>query len=279
MDQNLQRTLKTRGRATYARPANVFAVMIAGLFIAFCLTGIIRRYSPIPFGDDWIGYCAFNLDIQRGDYAAWWQFWVEDRPLLPRLIYWIDFRYFGAAFVFVLVTNILLLSTLCAVICAIAQERIKRDQVIVASCTIVVLGFAWMQGATLYHGFVGTQWYSVMLLSIAAFYALHRSITRGPVWVLIALATEIAAPLTLANGPFVLPLLALMSALVGHQWRLTLLFSVLACIAFVLYFHGFLSQNASPVAAIFDHPVQFSLYIPTYLGAPRAQRRLYSPRT
>ncbi|HZH84013.1 MAG TPA: hypothetical protein VFD87_12760 [Phototrophicaceae bacterium] len=213
MDQNLQRTLKTRGRAAYARPANVFAVMIAGLFIAFCLTGIIRRYSPIPFGDDWIGYYAFNLDIQRGDYAAWWQFWVEDRPLLPRLIYWIDFRYFGAAFVFVLVTNILLLSTLCAVICAIAQERIKRDQVIVASCTIVVLGFAWMQGATLYHGFVGTQWYSVMLLSIAAFYALHRSITRGPVWVLIALAAEIAAPLTLANGLFVLPLLALMSAL------------------------------------------------------------------
>jgi hypothetical protein len=268
MDQNLQRTQKTGGGGAYAHPVNVFAVLVAGLFIAFCLTGIIRRYSPIPLGDDWIGYYAFNLDIQHGDYGAWWQFWVEDRPLLPRLIYWIDFRYFGATFEFVLMINILLLSSLCAVIMAIARERIKRDQFMVASCTIVALGFAWMQGATLYHGFVGTQCYSVMLLAVVSFYALHRSVTRGPAWLLIALAAGIAAPLTLANGLFVLPLLALMSMLIGYHWRLTLLFSVLTCIAFILYFHGFLSQNANPIAALIDRPVQFALYIPTYLGAP-----------
>jgi len=51
---------------------SIYAVGIAAAFVAFCLIGIVRRYTTIPLGEDWGGYFAFNLDVQNGDYSAWW---------------------------------------------------------------------------------------------------------------------------------------------------------------------------------------------------------------
>jgi hypothetical protein len=207
--------------------------------------------------DDWVGYFGFNFDVQAGDHSAWWVFWGEERPVIPRLIYWIDFRFFGAKFIFTIISALLMAALLCALLIAIVRERIEPPWSTAASCICVALTFADMHGPALWRSFTAPPWQASALFTLSSFYFLHRSGT-GLGWFIAALASALAAILTFVNGLFVLPLMAMMSGLIGLGWRRTALIAALGVCAFPIYLHGYLAENSSPITTIAQQPV-FSL--------------------
>jgi hypothetical protein len=62
----------------------------------------ISSPRDVPLLDDFAGYIEFNLDILDGRISAWWTMWDANLPIFARALYWLDFRLFGARFIFLI---------------------------------------------------------------------------------------------------------------------------------------------------------------------------------
>src|SRR5262245_24035430 len=78
---------------------------IAAVFAILSIVWVFRSYSPVPQDDDWTGYLGFYADLVDGKYSAWFAHFLGHRPILPRVLYWLDIRYFGGRFVFLIAAN------------------------------------------------------------------------------------------------------------------------------------------------------------------------------
>jgi hypothetical protein len=112
----------------------------------------------------------------------------------------------------------------------------------------------------------------VMLFSLASFYCLHRVARadqqNGEGWFWTALASGAAAALSMVMGLLVLPLLAVMSSLIGCNRRRTLLIAVFAACAFILYFQNYMTEHQNPIVMFVSRPMQSGLHFLTFLGGP-----------
>ncbi len=247
---------------SYAMKLALTASIAAVVFFILCVAGIVLRYSPVPIGDDWKGYVGFNLDVLEGKTSAWWALDDAHRLILPRLLLWLDFHFFGARFVFLIVASMIIRIGILATLIAYARHQIRDGLLFALSALFCVLAFSWMQAPSFYHGWVGLAEFPVILLPMLAFYWLH-SAKQSPRWFFPAMLAGLASVGTLASGLLVLPIMVVMSAFVGLGPRRTTSLAIISALSFVLYFWGFQYPNDPR-----PDPATFALFILTYLGSP-----------
>jgi hypothetical protein len=246
----------------YAMKLTLIATAAAIVFVILCVAGIVTRYSPVPLGDDWTGYVGFNLDIIQGKTSAWLANDGEHRIVLPRLLLWLDFHFFGARFVFLIVTNVIMSIGIFVTLILYAREKIKDGALFVLSALSSVLAFSWMQAPSFYHGWTGVIVFLPILCSLLGFCWLYRA-TKNSLWFFPAALIGFVSIGTMGDGLCVLPIMTMMSALIGLGARRTVILAVLSLASFVLYFWGFTYPEETP-----PDPVTFTLFILTFLGSP-----------
>jgi hypothetical protein len=242
---------------------NLIAASVAIAFVTLCVVGIVRMYSPVPVGDDWGVYLGFNLDILEGKTSAWWDLDDAHRLIFPRLLYWLDFHYFGRRFVFLIVVNLIVRVGILVTLIAYARNQIKQVSLFVIYALFSALAFAWMQAPNFYHGIDGPLAFLGMLFSLLGFYWLHRA-KENPFWFLPALLIGLASMGTMADGVLVLPIMTVMSVCIGLGARRISILAIVCLISLGLYFWDF-----KVIAThMYADPIALTLFIFAYLGNP-----------
>jgi hypothetical protein len=244
--------------------ANRIALLLAASSLLFSAIGIARSYTFVPFAYEWDGIIEFALNVRDGVIGAWWWPLKEHRPVLPRILYWIDFTQLGGNFIFLVAINLLLLASTWLVLLAFIRAKFDRKNLFFASCISCAVTFAWMQAANLYIGFNGSMWFMVTLFSLAAFYCLHRS-AESLSWFIPAAVLGVASAWTMANGLFVLPIMTATSIALGLRWRETVALAVLSALCIAGFFWDFhLPANVN----LAQQPMEIALFTLAFLGAP-----------
>jgi hypothetical protein len=194
------------------RPALRLAIVIlVAIFAGASMIGIVRSYSRIPEGDDWLGYLGFYADLLDGKYSAWFTQFNGHRPVLPRILYWLDIRYFGGRLVFLITANLVILCGIIAILIAYLRRlTVDLSTQIALGATICITGVSWLQFTNLTIGFDGAQWFTAVLLPLTAFYCLARA-QEQPHFFWFALIAGVASAWTMANGVIVMPALTLLA--------------------------------------------------------------------
>jgi len=255
-------------------PAATRALIIAivAVFVGSAIIGIWRVYSPIPMFDDWGNYLGFYADLLDGRYSAWFADYSGHRTVLPRALMWLDIRYFGGRFVFLIIANLLMLGAIVAVLIA-GLRRLTPDPRLrlVVGATICVGAVSWLQANNLAGGHAGANWFMAVLLPLLACFALARAKAEPKVFWL-ALLAGFASAWTLANGLLVLPLLAGFALAIGLNPARIALLAIAAATAIALYFDFFSGAQGPLLAgywsALTGDPVSAVQYVLAFLGSP-----------
>lgn len=273
MKEGIQRSLgshfgaATRGSTLFIALVVVFFVVA---FVALTVVGIVRYYSPVPIGDYWEGYLGFYADLREGNYWAWVSQFTEHRPVLPRVLYWLDIQYFGGRSVFLIFANLLMLSGVVVVLVAYLRRVADRNAPrILVAATICIIAVSWLQRPNLSSGFYGAQWFMIMLVALLAFYWLARARER-PRYFLLALLAGFASAWTMANGILVLPVLVVLAVCIGLQPMRVAVLAIAAVAAIALYFVGYVQPqiHGEPWAAVTGDQIGTLQYMLGYLGSP-----------
>jgi hypothetical protein len=246
--------------------------LIVIIFAIFSIIGVLRSYSPIPEGDAWGGCLQFYADLLDGNYSAWLAQYEGTRPVLPRMLIWLDIRYFSGRFVFLIAANLIMLCGIIAILVAYLRRLTdeKSTQFIIGA-VICVASVSWLQFANLNGGYSGANWFMAMLLPLAAFYWLARAQEQQRFFWL-ALLAGFASAWTLTNGILVLPLLATLALCIGFKpARIAML--AISGVATVALFFDFISTEQRSVLATYwstltGDPVGALQYVLGFLGNP-----------
>jgi len=247
--------------------ATALAIFVAITFVVLCIVGTVRMYTPVPLGDDWQGYLPFNLDVLDGKYVSWLTLFDEHPIVLPRVLYWLDFRFFRGTYVFLIAANFVLNAVICGVMALFIRARFERPFVlglVALSCALV---FSWIQVDNFQRGFYGAQWFMAMLFPLSAFYCLHAS-ERRPVLYGVACLMGVASVLTMASGLVVIPVIAFVTILL--KMSRTRIFASTALFATSVLFYRWqyiISTHESSITRTYN-PLTISLFVLTYIGNP-----------
>jgi len=253
--------------------------ILAGLFAVtmtvLAVIGAVRMYSPIPHWDMWDGTLQFYLDAQDGIASAWWRQHNEHRVLLSRILFWLDYRYFGGISIFLIAMNYVIVAAAVWVFWLLLRDtksggRSASSRNALAFFIVGAL-FFWSQDNNLTWGFQ-SQFFLAQLLPMCGLVWLGRSIQHEGSAADFALAClfGVLATGTMANGVLALPLMVLCALVLRLSPLRILILTVLAALCLTAYFatyvpppfHGHLSD------ALRDQPFRLLIYTMMYLGSP-----------
>lgn len=243
------------------------AVVIVLAFVILAVLGILRTYTPVPRGDDWDGSIEFFMNVSDGDWRQWFGQFAEHRPILPRLLYWSDIKFFGGRFVLPLVGGLIFAAGVWAMFLWTARAVIyDRSTRFTIGATITLLVTSWLQIPNLAIGFNSAQAFMVMFLVLTTLIATAMSKNNDPAFY-VALICGIAAAGTMANGIVALPLAAVLAYLIGLEIRRVATIIVVASVVILGYFTDYIRPeiHGSPLVALTD-PVGIVRYTLGYIG-------------
>jgi hypothetical protein len=245
---------------------------IVAIFASFSVIGILRVFSPIPAYDIWEGYLGFYADLLDGKYSAWFAQFVGHRPILPRVLFWLDIRYFRGRFVSVIAANLIMLCGVIAILMTYLR-RLTNEQGVqfVIGATICIAAVSWLQVTNLVDAHSGANWFMAMLLPLVAFYWLARA-KEQQLFFWLALLAGFASAWTLANGILVLPLLATLALCIRFKPAKIAMLSIAGVLTIALYFDFFSNEQSSVFeaywAALRGDPVGAVQHVLGFLGSP-----------
>lgn len=259
------------------RYVHAFFVSLAFLFLVLAIVGMFRNYTPVPFWDMWDGYLDFYVKVSGGDWSQWFAQHNEHRIVLSRILFYIDLHFFKGTLVFLLVANFVLLTLFVLLMILISRDlelykHYGSAKYLVLVCFILCFGYFWAQHANLVWGFQ-SQFIMAYLLPMASFYSLYKDATtlqRQPLWFISSVILGLLSAGTMANGVIALPVLFILALTLRVSKLKLLIIFISAVIVIGLYFHGYHSnpEHGSLVKTLVNHPIEFFLYILTYLGNP-----------
>jgi hypothetical protein len=245
---------------------------IVATFVGLAVIGILRSYSPIPIDDDWNGYLGFYADLLDGKLSAWFAEFGGHRLILARVLFWLDIRYFGGHFVFLIAANLVILCGVIAIFIAYLR-RLTSERCVqfVIGATICITAVSWQQAQNLTRGFYGANFFITMLLPLVAFYWLARAREqRRFFW--LALLAGFASAWNMANGILVLPLLATLALCIGlNPARIATL--AIAGVATIAFYFDFASNVEPSILGAYwstltGDPIGAAQYALGFLGNP-----------
>lgn len=258
------------------RLAAALAALLATAFVVLAITGTARMYTPVPFWDMWGATLGFYIAITDGASWLWWAQHNEHRIVLSRLLFWLDYEFFGGLSIFLLVMNHVFVALAVLLFWRLSRDRLqetKADQatLFLVTCFLIAWLYQWIQHENLAWAFQ-SQFFLAQLLPLCAFYWLHRSAVNEPgnSDFVLACVLGIACAGTMANGILALPLMALYALITRLRiWQLLVLCG-LSVVVLGLYFHDYQSppHHGSTVATLLQQPVQVVQFVLLYLGTP-----------
>lgn len=258
--------------------AAALAALFATVFVVLAITGTARMYTPVPFWDMWGATLGFYIAINDGASWLWWAQHNEHRIVLSRLLFWMDYEFFGGLSIFLLTMNYVFVALAVILFWRISRARLqhlaaptRRSIVFFTSCFLIAWLFQWMQHENLAWAFQ-SQFFLAQLLPLCAFYLLHKSAINDKAYATFAAACllGIASAGTMANGILTLPLMTVYALLTRMRlWQALTLIS-LTVVTLTLYFQEFSSpqQHGSITDALTQQPLQVAQYVLLYLGTP-----------
>jgi hypothetical protein len=253
----------------------VVAALLAVLFVAFAIVGAMASYSPIPFWDMWSGYIGFFVNAGDGGWASWWKPHNEHRIVFSRLLFWLDLKFFHGTIAFLFVANLVLAALAAWLFMAMIRQTVPAPAHPgpgrVVGAAVVCLLFSWVQSENLGWGFQSAFFFA-QLVPLFAFYLLYRAQvtpTRRHLLFVAAAVAGFASLGTMANGVLVLPLMAVLAAILKFDRTRIAILAVLAAAAALLYFSGVSPlRQRSGLGAAMGNPLGLLHYTVLYLGSP-----------
>ncbi|WP_166224522.1 hypothetical protein [Pseudomonas atagonensis] len=250
------------------------AGLICAAIVVLAIAGAVINYSPVPNADMWNGAIGFVLDVDDGQYAAWWAQHNEHRILLSRLFFWLDIKLFGGIGVFLVVTNYVLV--VCSVITFFSfvnklyggQRKSLQDGRVLLLMLATAFLFLWSQEGNLEWAFQ-CHFFLAQLLPLCALFWLAKSVESGSRRdFVIASLLGGASVWALANGVLILPLMILYSIILGCGIRRTGFISALGAIMVVAYFYDYHApeHHGHLLDTLKNHPWDLLHYTMLYLG-------------
>ena len=241
---------------------------MALLFAGSMALGIWLRRTTVPYWDMWGAYLGFYTHSGEG-WDVWWRLHMEHRPVLARLLFWIDLRFFHGSMTLLYVLNAVL--PLLIVACLVFLLRRTRCPDAGAPCTaqvalvalLVVLATSWVQNENFFWAFQSQFWLAYLLPLLSFTLLAHAQATgrRASFW-LAALAGLLSAG-TMANGTLALPLLTAQALLARMRWRDVGVLLIAAALTLILYRHGYQPELAA------EQPdwLRFAGFVLVFLGS------------
>jgi hypothetical protein len=256
---------------------SLFIVSMAFALAMFVMAGIgaARSYSVIPFWDMWNGTLEFIMRIQNGEYAAWWSQHNEHRIVLSRVLFWLDYKWFGDVGIFLIVVNYLLVGCAATLFwIMVRQENPESASETVGALGFLLVGFLflWSQYNNLAWAFQ-SQFFLASLVPLLSFYSMHlaaRSRAGSMRYFSLAVAGGVASAGTMANGILVLPLLLTMALAMRASFSRVTVLAITTIVVLTAYFFDYRSVvgHGAPVESIMKHPFKLIVYVLMYAGSP-----------
>lgn len=243
--------------------------ILAAVFVGFSVSGGYHGYSPVPFMDEWGGSLDFYIRSSSGDLAIWWAQHNEHRVVLSRLLFWVDYAWFGGSVWLLLAINYLLVALGCVVFWKIWREREIPGFRFVGFFLVAWL-FSWSQKENLVWAFQ-SQFILAQLLPLIAFYCLHKSAqAKANNYFALATLFGVLSVGSMTNGVLALPLMAVFAALMGMGWRRSGFLLLLAVATAGAYFYDFVRppNHGSLAKTLSEDPLGLIQYVLVYVGGP-----------
>ena len=248
--------------------------LIALMYVELAVVGAFKAHTPVPYSDMWTGYLGFYDAVRHGDLGAWWAQHNGHRIVLSRMLFWLDIAVFGGQSWFLLAVNYALVCCAATLfylfLRGLLGDRHERELRWVLFGVCVASVFAWSQEENLTWGFQ-SQFFLVQLLSLAAFYFMHRSIAvenRSGRYFLWAVLCGIGAAGSMVNGVFVLPLMVLYSLWMRMGGVKSAVLVALAVLCVAGYCYGYVSpvDRVPLVQLVGTMPLAVGQYLLTCMG-------------
>lgn len=245
---------------------DLLAIIPAAFFAVTAVIGAVRWFSPVPFWDMWDGTVLFYFERKLRGIATFFEQANEHRVLWSRILFWADYKFFGALNYLTVAANLVLMTALWIALASAAKQLAgpNRRAGFIAAMLVALPCFSWLQSENITWGYQ-SQFFLAYLLPLLAFMCMARWMREGrEAWYAGAIVLAVASTVSMANGLLALPLLIVM-LLVNRRFgwlRLSLLFAITVAV-FGLWFQGYVFRG-HPVAPLTSQ-VQLIL---TFLGAP-----------
>ena len=275
-------------------PGLVGATSVFLTFFLLAVAGGLRSFSPVPYWDMWGGTLGFFIAHSDGDSSIWWSLHNEHRIVLSRVVFWMDYKFFGGTSIFLIVMNYILVLSAIAVFYRISLARLESEPQ-TKTLSLIITGligawlFQWMQEENLSWAFQ-SQFFLAQLLPLCALFLLFQSTNKRSVakrddpqpdrhdayktnpliWFVFACLLGIASAGTMANGVIALPLMAIYVLIMRQPWWQSSVLAVLSIITITLYFSDYNppASHGSLTETLLSQPWQSIHYALLYLGTP-----------
>jgi hypothetical protein len=252
----------------------IFAIAMIGLAIL----GGWRSYSPVPVWDMWYGILQFYMDVENGNHAVWWAQFNEHRIVLSRILFWLDYRFFGGMSAFLIVCNYCIVAAaaylfwrILDVGTAINHRYFDTSSRLILFFFITAWLFLWTQTENFTLAFQ-SQFFLAQLLPLCALFWLGKSVspphTRRSF--LIACIFGLLSIGTMANGILALPLMCLCVLFLRQGIRKLAILLVLSAATIFVYFHDYHAPayHGHLLSELKENPIGLLQYTLVYLGSP-----------
>lgn len=160
----------------------------------------------------WDGTVAFHFQLQDEGAKAFFAQANEHRILWSKILFWVDYRLFGASNHFLVASNVALMTGLWVAL-ALAAHRLaapNRRAAFLAAMICALPCFSWLQSENITWGYQ-SQFFLAYLLPLLALLAMAGWMRDGrSVWFYGSVGLGVASSVSMANGLLALPLLVLM---------------------------------------------------------------------
>ena len=253
-----------------------FLTSLGIFYIASVIIGAYRFYTPLPQGDMWDGYINFYIQLLNGDYSAWLAQHNEHRPILSRILFFIDLEYFDGLSATLIPLNVIFLIFTWIILIYYAARLLAvsstKNNFFYFFILLTVFSFSWKQEENITWAFQSQFWLAY-LLPLLSFTLMSRSLTADKyanLYFTLSLLTGILSAGTMANGIITLPILATISIIKRQHIIKTSLLLLCSIVLLFLYINNYQTpeQHHSIIRNITESPIDITIFFIEYLGAP-----------
>ncbi|ALO47189.1 hypothetical protein [Pseudohongiella spirulinae] len=257
-------------------PLVSIAMLFALSMLGMAAVGTVIGFSPVPYWDMWGATLGFYMAVADGNHAVWWAQHNEHRIVLSRLLFWLDYAFFGGRSVFLLTANFVIVLTAVATFFVIARQYLHNREsdapLYVATAFLSAWLFQWMQEENLAWAFQ-SQFFLAQLLPLIALYLLSRAanLSTSGIWHFAgACGAGALAMGTMANGIITLPLMTLYAFITRMSAKRILALAALSVVLLTAYFLDYQrpGDHGSVITTLVTQPVELAHYVLLYLGTP-----------
>jgi hypothetical protein len=242
---------------------NKYKLWSVCMFLAF-LWGGICNYSPVPFGDMWKQY----ITMETLGSGVWFEPFNNHLPILSRIFYWADLKYFGGIFVFLIISSYFLTLINAKLFLNLLENQTKKNHKFgYLESLIFGLSISWMQSENFTWGF-NIHYILVNFTSFISFYFLYKSSliqSKKDFYIVISILFSIISIFTLGNGILILPLL-IFGLLILKDYLRALFVAIFGMLLVLIFIKNY-GYNPNLIS-LPGNTVSFLLYIFLFIGSP-----------